>query len=102
MSIDIDEGRIIVKAGSGGNGVVSFRREKYVPLGGPDGGDGGRGGSIYLVARAGLSTLLEFARRRSFQASNGGPGPARGQHGKAGEDLVIDVPPGTLVRPDMA
>src|SRR6202023_512949 len=74
MSIDIDEGRIWVKAGDGGNGIVSFRREKFVPLGGPDGGDGGRGGSVYLVARAGLSTLLEFVRRRNFKADSGGPG----------------------------
>ncbi len=100
MSIDVDEARIFVKAGNGGNGVVSFRREKYVPLGGPDGGDGGRGGSVYLVVRAGISTLLEFARRRQFQASNGGPGRGARQHGKAGEDLVIEVPPGTLVRAD--
>jgi GTPase len=100
VSIDIDEGRIWVKAGSGGNGVVSFRREKFVPFGGPDGGDGGRGGSVYLVARAGVSTLLEFARRRHFQAQSGGPGRGARQHGKAGEDLVIDVPPGTVVRSD--
>jgi GTP-binding protein len=100
VSIDVDEARILVKAGNGGNGVVSFRREKFVPFGGPDGGDGGRGGSIYLVARAGLSTLLEFARRRQFQGQNGGSGRGSRQHGKAGEDLTIDVPPGTLVRAD--
>jgi GTP-binding protein len=100
VSIDVDEGRIFVKAGNGGNGVVSFRREKFVPFGGPDGGDGGRGGSVYLVAKAGLSTLLEFARRRHFQAQNGGSGRGARQHGKAGEDLTIDVPPGTLVRGD--
>jgi len=98
MSIDIDEARIWVKAGDGGNGVVSFRREKFVPFGGPDGGDGGRGGSIYLVARAGISTLLEFARRRNFPAENGGPGRGARQHGKAGEDLIVAVPPGTQVR----
>ena len=100
MSIDIDEARIWVKAGDGGNGVVSFRREKFVPFGGPDGGDGGRGGSVYLVARSGVSTLLEFNRRRSFKAQNGGPGRGARQHGKAGEDLSIPVPPGTLVRSD--
>lgn len=100
VSIDIDEARIWVKAGSGGNGVVSFRREKFVPLGGPDGGDGGRGGSVYLVVKAGISTLLEFARRRSFHAQNGGPGRGARQHGKAGEDLIVEVPPGTLVRSD--
>src|SRR5438128_12270711 len=98
MSIDVDEARIWVQAGDGGNGVVSFRREKFVPLGGPDGGDGGRGGSIYLVARAGVSTLLEFARRRHFRAESGGHGRGARQHGKAGEDLVVTVPPGTQVR----
>jgi GTP-binding protein len=100
VSIDIDEARIWVKAGAGGNGVVSFRREKFVPFGGPDGGDGGRGGSVYLVARPGVSTLLEFARRRHLEAQRGGAGRGARQHGKAGEDLVIDVPPGTLVRSD--
>ncbi|MGI9148232.1 MAG: GTPase ObgE [Chloroflexota bacterium] len=98
MSIDIDEARIWVKAGDGGNGVVSFRREKFVPFGGPDGGDGGRGGSIYVVARAGISTLLEFARRRHFPAGNGGPSRGARPHGKAGEDLIVAVPPGTQVR----
>src|SRR5215204_2990344 len=100
MSIDVDEARIWVKAGDGGNGVVSFRREKFVPLGGPDGGDGGRGGSIYLVAQTGVSTLLEFARRRHFRADKGGSGRGSRQHGKAGQDLTIAVPPGTLVRAD--
>jgi GTP-binding protein len=98
MPIDVDEATIWVKAGDGGNGVVSFRREKFVPFGGPDGGDGGRGGSIYLVARAGVSTLLEFSRRRHFRADSGGPGKGARQHGKAGEDLLIAVPPGTQVR----
>jgi GTP-binding protein len=98
MSIDVDEARIWVKAGDGGNGVVSFRREKYVPFGGPDGGDGGRGGSVYVVAQAGISTLIEFNRRRHFKASSGGAGRGARQHGKAGEDLVIGVPPGTQVR----
>jgi GTP-binding protein len=98
MSIDIDVATIWVKAGDGGNGVVSFRREKFVPFGGPDGGDGGRGGSVYIEARAGVSTLLEFNRRRQFRAPNGGAGRGARQHGKAGQDLVIGVPPGTLVR----
>src|SRR5712691_771963 len=100
MTIDVDEARIWVKAGDGGNGVVSFRREKFVPFGGPDGGDGGRGGSVYLVAKPGVSTLLEFARRRRFRAQNGGHGRGARQHGKAGEDLVIAVPPGTQIRSD--
>src|SRR5712691_11572205 len=98
MSIDIDEGRIWVKAGDGGNGIVSFRREKFVPFGGPDGGDGGRGGSVYLVARAGVSTLLEFVRRRHLRAESGGHGKGARQHGKAGVDLIIAVPPGTQIR----
>lgn len=98
MSIDVDVAQIWVKAGDGGGGVVSFRREKFVPFGGPDGGDGGRGGSVYLVARAGLSTLLEFNRRRHFRADNGGAGRGARQHGKAGEDLYIPVPPGTQLR----
>src|SRR5437588_10021391 len=100
MTVDVDEARIWVKAGDGGNGMVSVRRERFVPFGGPDGGDGGRGGSVYIVARAGVSTLLECARRRHFQSQNGGPGRGARQHGKAGEDLVVDVPPGTLVRSD--
>jgi GTPase len=98
MPIDVDEARIWVKAGDGGNGVVSFRREKYVPFGGPDGGDGGRGGSVYLVARAGVSTLLEFARKRHFRAESGGHGRGARQHGKAGQDLFIPVAPGTHIR----
>lgn len=98
MSIDVDVAQIWVKAGDGGSGVVSFRREKFVPFGGPDGGDGGRGGSVYLVARPGLSTLLEFNRRRHFRAESGGAGRGARQHGKAGEDLYIAVPPGTQVR----
>jgi GTP-binding protein len=98
MSIDIDVGKIWVKAGDGGNGIVSFRREKFVPFGGPDGGDGGRGGSVYLVAKAGVSTLLEFARKRHFRAESGGHGKGSRQHGKAGADLTVFVPPGTQVR----
>src|SRR4030088_3298514 len=98
MSVDIDEGRICVILGDGGYGIVSFRREKFVPFGGPDGGDGGRGGSVYVVARAGISTLLEFNRRRQFRADSGGAGGGGRQHGKAGEDLIVTVPPGTQVR----
>jgi GTP-binding protein len=98
MSIDVDQAHIWVKAGDGGNGIVSFRREKFVPFGGPDGGDGGRGGSVYLVAQAGVTTLLEFARRRHFRAESGGHGKGSRQHGGAGEDLTIVVPAGTQVR----
>src|SRR5437764_1004731 len=98
MSIDVDEAHIWVKAGDGGNGVGSFGRERFVPFGGPDGGDGGRGGSVYLVAKPGIPTFLGFARRRHFRAENGGHGRGARQHGKAGEDLVIAVPPGTQIR----
>jgi GTP-binding protein len=96
----IDYARIHVKAGEGGNGVVSFRREKFAPLGGPDGGDGGRGGSVYLKAVVGQDTLLDFARRRHFKAERGGNGAGQKMHGKKGQDLVIPVPLGTLVRTD--
>ncbi|MBV9581922.1 MAG: GTPase ObgE [Chloroflexi bacterium] len=95
--MDVDEARIWVKAGDGGNGIVSFRREKFVPYGGPDGGDGGRGGSVYLVATPGISTLLDFTKQRHFKAERGEPGRGARQHGKAGEDLVLAVPPGTHV-----
>lgn len=98
--IGVDEARIWVKAGDGGNGVVSFRREKFVPFGGPDGGDGGRGGSVYLVADKGISTLIEFSRHHHYKGQNGGHGKGKRQHGSAGEDLIIRVPPGTLVRSD--
>jgi GTP-binding protein len=100
MPIDVDEARIWVKAGDGGNGIVSFRREKFVPYGGPDGGDGGRGGSVYLVATQGISTLLDFTRQRHFKAQRGEPGRGARQHGKAGIDLTLQVPPGTHVTSD--
>jgi GTP-binding protein len=94
----IDYARIFVKAGNGGNGVVSFRREKFVPRGGPDGGDGGRGGSVYLRGDPGLDTLLDFVRRRNFKAESGGSGAGQRKHGKKGQDQVIPVPLGTVVR----
>jgi GTP-binding protein len=93
-----DEATIVVKAGSGGAGSASFRREKYVPFGGPDGGDGGRGGSVYLRADARLNTLLPFRFERTFAAEAGGAGGKRKKHGKKGRDKVIAVPPGTVVR----
>lgn len=96
----LDEARIFVKAGDGGNGVVSFRREKFVPFGGPDGGDGGRGGSVYLVADPSVNSLSEFRRRRHLKADRGGNGRGQNKHGAKGEDLVIKVPPGTIVRRD--
>ena len=93
----IDRARIEVKAGTGGNGAVSFRREKYVPRGGPDGGDGGRGGHVYLEARADQSTLAFFRHRHRFEAGSGSPGQGSLKHGKDGEDLVIPVSVGTVV-----
>src|SRR3954467_9035444 len=94
----IDTAAIFVSAGGGGNGASSFRREKFVPRGGPDGGDGGRGGSVYLRANPSVSTLLEFSNRRHFQAGRGGNGAGAKKHGKAGRDVVILVPLGTVVQ----
>lgn len=94
----IDQARIYVKSGDGGDGVVRFRREKYVPAGGPAGGDGGRGGSIFFLVDEGLSTLLDFRYRRKFEASPGQAGQSKKMSGKDGEDLEIRVPPGTLVK----
>lgn len=93
-----DRAKIHVKAGDGGNGVVSFRREKYVPEGGPNGGDGGRGGSIYLEADHNLHTLLDFKMKQHYKAGRGGHGQGGNKTGPAGEDLVLKVPLGTLVR----
>jgi GTP-binding protein len=93
----VDRVEIRVRAGDGGHGAVSFRREKYVPKGGPDGGDGGRGGDVWLVVDAGLVTLSRFRHRRTFVAESGGHGRGRDQHGAAGADLEIPVPPGTRV-----
>jgi GTP-binding protein len=94
----LDEARIFVKGGDGGNGALSFRREKYVPFGGPDGGDGGRGGSIFLRVNHNENTLLAFQHRRQFKAERGGSGGKAKRHGRKGEDVVVDVPPGTVVR----
>ncbi|HPD46163.1 MAG TPA: GTPase ObgE [Anaerohalosphaeraceae bacterium] len=93
----IDEARIWVKAGDGGHGCVSFRREKYIPKGGPDGGDGGDGGNVYFEAVANLDTLLDFSGRHHWQAPNGQPGQGGNKTGSNGADLVIPVPPGTLI-----
>jgi len=94
----VDEARIRVAAGDGGNGCVSFRREKFIPRGGPDGGDGGDGGSVYMVADTGLNTLADFRYQRRFQAERGQNGRGSNCTGKSGEDLIIKVPVGTLVR----
>jgi GTP-binding protein len=93
----IDEAVIEVASGNGGNGAVHFRREKYVPKGGPDGGDGGRGGSVYMVADPNLSTLLDLVSRAEFRARDGEPGRSKKQHGANAEDIVIRVPVGTVV-----
>jgi len=93
----VDEARITVRSGAGGAGMVSFRREKYVPRGGPDGGDGGKGGSVFLVADPQLSTLLEFRHRRRFLAGVGERGGSNNCHGKDGQDVIVSVPSGTLV-----
>ncbi len=93
----IDEAAITVVAGNGGDGIVAWRREKYIPKGGPAGGDGGRGGSVYLEATPELSTLVEFRYKRAFNAESGKPGGTSNKSGPSGEDLTIPVPIGTLV-----
>ena len=93
----IDEADITVAAGDGGDGIVAWRREKYVPKGGPAGGDGGHGGSIYLEATGELSTLVEFRYRRKFAAESGKPGGTSNKSGRSGEDLIVAVPVGTLI-----
>jgi len=94
----VDEALIRVQAGRGGNGVASFRREKYIPFGGPNGGDGGDGGSVYLKADRNLNTLVDFRFTKDFKAQNGQAGMGQQKTGRAGEDLLIAVPVGTLVK----
>ena len=93
-----DRARITIKSGKGGDGHVSFRREKYVPNGGPDGGDGGKGGDIIFVVDPGLNTLVDFRQKRKYAAGPGEEGGKRNCHGKNGADLVIKVPAGTVIR----
>lgn len=93
----LDEVRIVVRAGAGGDGASTMRREAHVPRGGPDGGDGGRGGSVYLRVDAGQTTLRDFRYKSRFSATPGGSGERQKRHGKAGEDLYLPVPPGTAV-----
>ena len=97
MAHFVDEAVIHVKAGDGGNGCVSFRREKFVPRGGPDGGNGGRGGSIILVSDRSLTTLLDFHYRASFKANRGQHGQGSNKFGRGADDLIIKLPTGTLV-----
>jgi len=96
----VDEARIHVKAGDGGNGCVSFRRERFIPRGGPNGGDGGKGGDVILQADTQLSTLLDLTYPKPFRAQKGQHGKGKDQTGKNGEDLTIRIPAGTLIRDD--
>ncbi len=93
----IDEASIVVQSGDGGGGCVSFRREKFIPKGGPDGGDGGHGGDVIFQAVNRKRTLFHFRNRRHFKATNGAPGKGRLKTGKSGDSLIIEIPPGTLV-----
>ncbi|MDR0759804.1 MAG: GTPase ObgE [Treponema sp.] len=93
-----DEALIEVSSGKGGNGCVSFRREKYVPRGGPDGGDGGRGGDVIFEVRRNLRTLAHLRHKRAFRAENGRDGEGAQRHGRSGSDVVIPVPPGTVLK----
>ena len=93
-----DRAKIIIKSGRGGDGHVSFRREKYVPNGGPDGGDGGDGGSVIFEIDNGAHTLSEYRHRRKFAATNGDEGGKNRKHGKNGKDIVLKVPPGTVIK----
>ncbi len=93
-----DEAVIVAVSGNGGSGAVSFRREKYVPRGGPDGGDGGKGGSVIFVVKHNLRTLAHLRNQPTCRAENGQPGQGRRRHGRDGNDVTIEVPPGTLVR----
>ncbi len=96
----IDEAKIYVRAGKGGNGCLSFRREKFIPKGGPDGGNGGRGGNIYFQAVENLDTLTDFAGKHHWHAKNGADGSANNKQGADGQDLIIPLPPGTLIYDD--
>lgn len=93
-----DRAKIYVKAGDGGNGVVAFRREKFVPFGGPSGGDGGRGGNVYVEVDGSMNSLLPFRQSVHFRAGRGGHGHGRKQNGGKGEDVVVKVPPGTIIK----
>ena len=94
----VDIAKIKITAGDGGNGAVAFRREKYVAAGGPDGGDGGRGGNVVFKVNDNLSTLADFRYKRKYKAPNGAPGQSGHKSGKKGEDLIIEVPRGTIIR----
>ena len=97
----IDEAYLEIKAGDGGSGASSFRREKYIPFGGPDGGDGGKGGDIYFKVNTNLNTLIDFQNKKLFNARNGQRGAGKNKFGAAGEDLIIMVPLGTVIYDDL-
>src|SRR6266566_676537 len=96
----LDRVKIFVKAGAGGDGAATFRQEAHVPRGGPDGGDGGRGGSIHVRVDAGQTTLRDFRYKHHFKATSGGRGSGSRRHGAAGDELYLDVPPGTAIYDD--
>lgn len=93
----LDEAKIFIKSGDGGNGCVSFRREKYIEFGGPNGGDGGRGGHVYVEAVEGLNTLIDFRYKQHFKAQRGHHGMGKDRHGAGGSDLILQVPQGTII-----
>ena len=93
----VDRVEIELIAGRGGNGCMSFRREKYVPKGGPNGGDGGHGGSVIIRARNGVNSLVAFAHQKHWRAEPGEPGQGSDRHGRMGQDLILEVPPGTVL-----
>lgn len=98
MSMFLDQVKVNVKAGNGGNGMVAFRREKYIPDGGPAGGDGGEGGDVIFIVDEGLRTLMDFRYNRHFKAEHGENGMSKGMHGRGAKDLFVKVPPGTVVK----
>lgn len=93
----IDEAKIYLKAGDGGNGAATFRREKYIPMGGPNGGDGGRGGSIYAVADRNINTLVDYRYTRKFIGKRGENGGGADQYGAGGDDIILRMPVGTVI-----
>src|SRR4051794_5670260 len=93
----LDQCKIYIRSGAGGGGAVSFRREKFIPLGGPDGGDGGRGGDFWVIAVEGLNTLIDYRYKQHFKAETGTHGMGRDRAGANGEDAIIKVPVGTQV-----